>query len=130
MAPEAPEPIVFGQTNFISPIYVEPLHAWATWHFANHTIDDADHSLLIADHPRRGQIDATILLLDDPGVMAKIHRLHILDAEDHIANQVELRHILETPLGPQRRTIEQQERDTRLMEERVAQQERHAAIST
>ena len=41
--------------------------------------------------------------------MAKIHRLHILDAKDHIANQVELRHILETPLGPQRRTIEQQE---------------------
>ena len=27
MAPEAPEPIVFGRTNFISPIYVEPLHA-------------------------------------------------------------------------------------------------------
>ena len=25
--PEAPEPVVFGQTNFISPIYVEPLHA-------------------------------------------------------------------------------------------------------
>ena len=27
MAPEAPEPIVFGWTNFISPIYVEPLYA-------------------------------------------------------------------------------------------------------
>ena len=109
MAPKAPEPVVFGRTNFISPIYVEPLHARAAWHFANPTIDNADHSLLIADHPRRGQIDATILLLDDPGVTAEIHRLRILDAKDRIANQVELRHILKVPLGPQRRTIEQQE---------------------
>ena len=117
MAPKAPEPVIFGQTNFISPIYIEPLHAQAAWHFANPTIDDADHSLLITDHPRRRQVDATVLLLDDPSVMAEIHRLHTLDAEDRIANQVELRHILETPLSPQPCTIEQQERDTQLMEE-------------
>ena len=109
MAPEALEPVVFGRTNFISPIYIEPLHARTAWHFANPTIDDADHSLLVADHPRRGQIDAAILLLDDLGVTAEIHQLCILDAEDCIANQVELHHILETPLGPQRCTIEQQE---------------------
>ena len=108
-ASEAPEPVIFGQTNFISPIYVEPLHAWAAWHFANPTIDDADHSLLIADHPRRGQIDAAILLLDDPGMTAEIHRLCVLDTEDRVANQIELHHVFETPLGPQRRTIEQQE---------------------
>ena len=50
-APEAPEPVIFGRTYFISPIYVEPLHARAAWHFTNPTIDDADHSLLVADHP-------------------------------------------------------------------------------
>ena len=48
---------------------------------------------------------------------AEIHRLCVLDAEDQVANQIELHHILETPLGPQCRTIEQQEWDIRLMEE-------------
>ena len=129
-APEAPEPVVFGRTNFISPIYVEPLHTRAAWHFTNPAINDADHSLLVADHPRRGQIDAAILLLDDPGVMAEVHRLRMLDMEDRIANQIELHHILETPLGPQCRTNKQQERDIRLMEERITRQECRAAIST
>ena len=117
MAPKALEPVIFRRTNFISPIYVEPLHAWAAWHFTNPTIDDTDHSLLVADHPRRGQIDAAILLLDDPSVTAEIHRLRTLDVEDCIANQIKLHHILETPLSPQRHTIEQQEQDTQLMEE-------------
>ena len=108
-APEAPEPVIFGRTNFISPIYVEPLHARAVWHFANPTIDDTDHSLLVADHPQRGQIDATILLLNNLGVTAEIHRLRVLNAEDCVTNQIELHYVLETPLGPQRRTIEQQE---------------------
>jgi hypothetical protein len=119
-APEAPEPVVFRRTNFISPIYIEPLHARAAWHFANPNIDDADHTLLIADHPQWGQIDAAILLLDDPGVTAEVHPLRTLDAEDRVANQIELHHILETPLGPQCRTTKQQERDIRLMEERIA----------
>ena len=109
MAPEAPKPIVFGRTNFISPIYVEPLHAQAAWHFANPAIDDADHTLLVADHLRRGQIDTVILLLDDPGVTAEVHHLRVLNAKDHVANQIELHHVLETPLGPQRHTVEQQE---------------------
>ena len=61
--------------------------------------------------------------------MAEVHCLRILDAEDRVANQIELHHVLETPLGPQRRTIEQQERDVRLMEERIARQERHAVVS-
>ena len=65
-------------------------------------------------------MDAAILLLDDPGVTAKIHRLHLLDAEDCAATSIKLRHVLETPLGPQHRTIEQQEWDTQLMEEWVA----------
>ena len=108
---------------------MEPLHARSAWHFANLTIDNTDHSLLIADHPHRGQIDAAILLLDDPSVTAKIHRLRMLDVEDCIANQVELRHILKTPLGPQRHTIEQQEWDTQLMEEQVARQEQCTAVS-
>ena len=100
----------------------------AAWHFANPTIDDADHALLVTDHPQQGQIDTAILLLDDPGVMAEVHRLRVLDAEDRVANQIELHHILETPLGPQRRTIEQQERDVRLMEEQITRQERRAAV--
>ena len=75
-------------------------------------------------------MDATILLLDDPGVTAEVHHLCMLDAEDHVSNQIELHHVLETPLGPQHCTIEQQERDIRLMEERISRQERHAAIST
>ena len=128
--PKAPEPVVFRRTNFISPIYVEPLHAQAAWHFANPAIDDADHSPLVANHPRQGQIDAAILLLDDPGITAEVHCLCMLDAEDRIANQIELHHVLETPLGPQRHTVEQQERDIRLMEERISRQECRAAVST
>ena len=128
ITPEAPEPVLFGRTNFISPIYVEPLHTRAAWHFANLAIDDADHTLLITDHPQRGQIDAAILLLDDLGVTTEVHRLRVLDAEDCVANQIELHHVLETPLGPQRHTIEQQEQDIRLMEERIARQECRAAV--
>ena len=75
------------------------------------------------------QVDAAILLLDDLGVTAEVHRLCTLDAKDCVANQIELHHILETPLGPQRRTTKQQERDIRLMEERIAQQERCAAVT-
>ena len=75
-------------------------------------------------------MDAAILLLDDPGVTAEVHRLRMLDMEDHIANQIELHHVLETPLGPQRRTNEQQECDIRLMEERITRQEHRAAVST
>ena len=75
-------------------------------------------------------MDATILLLDDPGVTAEVHRLRMLDAEDRISNQIELHHVLETPLGPQRRTNEQQEHNIRLMEERITRQERRAAVST
>ena len=97
--------------------------------FANPTIDNANHSLLITDHPHRGQINTAILLLDNPGVTAEIHQLYTLDAKDRIANQIELRHVLETPLGPQCRTIEQQEQDTQLIEERVAQEECRAAVS-
>ena len=62
--------------------------------------------------------------------MAEVHHLRMLDAEDQVANQIELHHVLETPLGPQRRTIEQQERDIRLMEERITRQECRAAVST
>ena len=54
----------------------------------------------------------------------------MLDVEDRVANQIELHHVLETPLGPQRRTNEQQERDIRLMEERITRQECRAAVST
>ena len=43
--------------------------------------------------------------------------------------KIELHHVLETPLGPQRRTIEQQEQDIRLMEERIARQEHRAAVT-
>ena len=88
-----------------------------------------DHALLVTDHPRRGQIDAAILLLDDPGITAEVHCLRVLDAEDHVANQIELHHVLETPLGPQHHTIEQQEQDVRLMKEQIARQERCAAVS-
>ena len=66
MAPEAPKPVIFRRTNFISPIYIKPLHAQVAWHFTNPNIDDADH-------PHQGQMDAIILLLDDLGVTAEIH---------------------------------------------------------
>ena len=129
VAPKAPEPVIFGRTNFISPVYIKPLHVQVVWHFSNPTIDNANHSLLVTDHPCQGQMDATILLLDDPGVIAKIHRLRLLNLEDRTATTTKLCHVLETPLGPQCRTIEQQERDTRLMEEQVAQQEHRTTIS-
>ena len=54
----------------------------------------------------------------------------MLDVEDRVSNQIELHHVLETPLGPQRHTIKQQERDIRLMEERITRQEHRAAVST
>ena len=72
-------------------------------------------------------MDATILLLDDPRITVKVHRLCLLDAEDHITTIMELCYVLKTPLGPQHRTIKQQEQDIQLMEEWVAQQECHTA---
>jgi hypothetical protein len=71
--------VLFGRTNFISPIYVEPLHARAAYEMGDPNIDDPNHDLLAADHPRRGQIDAALSLLDDPGISAEVHRLRLLD---------------------------------------------------
>ena len=129
MAPNAPKLVTFRRNNFILPIYVKPLHAWQAWGMGSPNIDDTDHSLLAANHPCHGQMDAALLLLDDPRISAKVHQLWLLDQEDHQASIVKLCHCLETPLGPQHHTIEQQECDTYLMEEWVAQQECHAAIS-
>ena len=54
----------------------------------------------------------------------------MLDVEDCVSNQIELHHVLKTPLGPQCHTAEQQERDIRLMKEQITRQERRTAIST
>jgi hypothetical protein len=121
--------VLFGRTNFISPIYVEPLHARAAYEMGDPNIDDANHDLLVADHPRRGQVDAALSLLDDPGVSAEVHRLRLLDREHCRGIIQELNHCLDMPLGPSNRTAQQQENDTRLMEERVRREERRQEIA-
>jgi hypothetical protein len=90
----------------------------------NPNIDDANHDLLAADHPRREQVDAALSLLDDPGISADVHRLHLLNREHRRGIVQELNHCLDTPLGPSNRTAQQQENDTRLMEEQVQRKER------
>jgi hypothetical protein len=88
------------------------------------SIDDTNHDLLAADHPRQGQVDAALSLLDDPGISAEVHRLHLLDREHRRGIVQELNHCLDTPLGPSNRTAQQQENNTRLMEERIRREER------
>jgi hypothetical protein len=110
-APNAPEPVLFGRTNFISPIYVEPLHARAAYEMGDPNVDDTNHDLLTADHPRREQVDAALSLLDDPGISAEVHRLCLLDREHRRGIVQELNHCLDTPLGPSSCTAQQQEND-------------------
>ena len=120
MAPDAFEPVVFGRNNFILPIYIEPLHTRPAWGMRSSNINNADHSLLTADHPRREQMNPALLLLDDPGILAEVHQLQLLDQENQLASIIKLHHCLETPLEPQHHIIEQQEQDTHLMKEWVA----------
>ena len=89
MASNAPEPVVFRRNNIISPIYVKPLHTCMAWEMGSLDINNADHTLFSADHLHCGQVDAA-LLLDDPGVLAEVHCLHLLDQEDCLMAVVKL----------------------------------------
>jgi hypothetical protein len=65
-------------------------------------------------------MDPALLLLDDPGILAEVHQLQLLDQENQLASIIKLHHCLKTPLEPQHHIIEQQEQDTHLMKEWVA----------
>jgi hypothetical protein len=84
---------------------------------------------LAANHPRQGQVDTALSLLDDPRISAEVHRLRLLDRNDRIATIQELNHCLNTLLGPANHSIQQQEDNTRLMEERIRRRERWETIA-
>ena len=64
------------------------------------SINDADQTLLIMDHPCCGQVDTTLLLLDNLEVLAEVHCLCLLNCKDCLATITELQHYLDTPLKP------------------------------
>ena len=62
-------------------------------------------------------VEEVCLQLPQPLLM--VHRLCLLNLKDRTTTMTKLYHILETPLGSQCQTIEQQEQDTHLMKEWV-----------
>ena len=73
------EPTILGRLDTNSPVYTEPLHAHpaALSHIAG--VDDGDLGMLRATSPIRHLVDPLLEGLGDLGVLADVHRLHLLD---------------------------------------------------
>ena len=78
-------------------MYAEPLHARpaALSHIAG--VDDGDLSMLRATSPIRHLVDPLLEGLGDPGVLADVHRLRLLDRDVHKQTKAELAHLLSSP---------------------------------
>ena len=78
-------------------MYAEPLHARpaALSHIAG--VDDGDLGMLHATSPICHLVDPILEGLGDPGVLADVHRLRLLDRDIHKQTKAELAHLLSSP---------------------------------
>ena len=78
-------------------MYAEPLYARpaALSHIAG--VDDGDLSMLCAMSPICHLVDPLLEGLGNPGVLADVHRLRLLDRDIHKQVKAELAHLLSSP---------------------------------
>ena len=86
-----------GRLDANSPVYAEPLYARpaALSHIAG--VDDGDLGMLRATSPIRHLVDPLLEGLGDPGVLADVHQLCLLDRDIHKQTKAELSHLLSSP---------------------------------
>ena len=77
--PQGEEPTILGRLNANSPVYAKPLYACPTSlsHIAG--VDNGDLSMLRATSPICHLVDPLLEGLGNPGVLADVHCLHLLD---------------------------------------------------
>ena len=95
-------------------MYAEPLYARPTAlsHIAR--VDDGDLGMLCATSPIRHLVDPILEGLGDPGVLADVHRLRLLDRDIHKQNKAELAHLLSSPTRLANQTPSTIARDMRI----------------
>ena len=86
-----------GRLDANSPVYAKPLYTRpaALSHIAG--VDDGDLSMLHTMSPIRHLVDPLLEGLGNPGVLADVHRLHLLDRDIHKQTKAELAHLLSSP---------------------------------
>ena len=112
--PRGEEPTILGRLDANSPVYAEPLYARpaALSHIAG--VDDGDLSMLRATSPIRHLVDPLLEGLGDPGVLADVHRLRLIDRDVHKQTKAELAHLLSSPTRQANQTPLTVARDMRL----------------
>ena len=95
--PRAKEPTILGQLNANSPVYAKPLYARPAMLSHITGVDDGDLSMLHATSPIHHLVDPLLKGLGDPGVLADVHCLHLLDHKVHKQTKDELAHLLSSP---------------------------------
>ena len=95
-------------------MYTKPLYARpaALSHITG--VDDGDLSMLRATSPIRHLVDPLLEGLGDPGVLADVHRLCLLDRDVHKQTKAELAHLLSSPTRQANQTPFTVARDMRL----------------
>ena len=95
--PQGEEPTILGRLDANSPVYAELLYAHPAPLSHIVGVDDGDLGMLHATSPIHHLVDPLLEGLGDPGVLADVHRLHLLDWEIHKQTKAELAHLLSSP---------------------------------
>jgi hypothetical protein len=126
--PYLEEPLILGRLNDTSPIYAEPLYANKRPDKGLPDVDDWDLSIFAADCTIRRHIDRLINNLQDPGVLADVHRLRTYDRRERTQTHSELNHFLSSPPKLSDYSAPQLECDTRLVNARITMTQERRVI--
>ena len=109
-------------------MYAEPLYARPATlsHIAG--VDDGDLGMLHATSPIHHLVDPLLEGLGDPGVLADVHRLRLLDQDIHKQTKAELAHLLSSLTRQSNQTLTTVARDMRLTRDNYVLAERLNAI--
>ena len=95
--PRGDEPIILERLDANSPVYAKPLYARPASLSHIMGVDDGDLSMLCTTSPICHLVDPLLEGLSDLGVLANVHRLHLLDQDIHKQTKAELAHLLFSP---------------------------------
>ena len=95
-------------------MYAEPLYAHPAVLSHITGVDDGDLGMLRATSPIRHLVDPILEGLGNPGVLADVHRLHLLDRDIHKQTKAELAHLLSSPTRQANQTPSTVTHDIRL----------------
>ena len=95
--PRGEEPTILGRLDANSPVYAKPLYAHPATLSHIVGVNDGDLGMLCAMFPIHHLVDPLLKGLGNLGVLANIHRLHLLDRDIHKQTKAELAHLLSSP---------------------------------